>query len=73
MRYVPAMDGTGLRAFRTNIRKLRRDQVHVLLTGVQPQPMKVLFESGLAEEIGLDNFCGDVDEALARCRTLLGG
>jgi sulfate permease, SulP family len=71
MRYVPQMDGSGLRAFRIGVKKLRRDGVHVLLTGVEPQPMKVLFQSGLAEEIGLDNFCGDLDGALARCQLLL--
>ncbi len=71
MRYVPAMDGTGLQAFRTNVRKMRRDKVHVLLTGVQPQPMKVMFESGLADEIGLDYFCADAEEALALSKKLL--
>jgi hypothetical protein len=35
---------------------------------VQPQPMKVMFESGLAERIGLERFCADIDQALAAIR-----
>jgi len=71
MRYVPDIDATGLQAFRTSVRKMLRDDVRVMLTGVQPQPMKALVQSGLAEEIGLENFCPHVDEALDRCRACL--
>ena len=33
--------------------------------------MKVMFEAGLAERIGLDRFCADIDQALAAARELL--
>jgi hypothetical protein len=33
--------------------------------------MKVLFEAGLAGRIGLDQFCADIDQALAAVRELL--
>ena len=65
MRSVPAMDASGLHAFETAIEKLRRDGIEVFLTAVRPQPMKVMFEAGLAERIGLDRFCADIDQALA--------
>ncbi|MEO8044730.1 MAG: SulP family inorganic anion transporter [Spartobacteria bacterium] len=65
MRNVPAMDASGLHAFDVAIEKLRRDRVEIFLTAVQPQPMKVMFESGLAERLGLDRFCADIDQALA--------
>jgi sulfate permease, SulP family len=70
MRTVPAMDASGLHAFKLAIEKLRRDGIEILLTAVQPQPMKVMFESGLAERIGLDRFCADIDQALAAARTV---
>jgi SulP family sulfate permease len=70
MRNVPAMDASGLHAFEVAIEKLRRDRVEIFLTAVQPQPMKVMFDSGLAERIGLDHFCGDVDQALAALHRL---
>ena len=71
MRNVPAMDASGLHAFEVAIEKLRRDRVEIFLTAVQPQPMKVMFESGLAERIGLDRFCADIDQALGAVKRTL--
>jgi SulP family sulfate permease len=70
MRHVPAMDSSALHALQIAVEKMRRDSVQVLLTAVQPQPMKVLKTSGLAEEIGLENFCRSSDEALQRAQIL---
>ena len=33
--------------------------------------MKVMFEAGLAERIGLDRFCADIDQALGQVRALV--
>ncbi len=71
MRHVPTMDATGLHAFEVAVAKMQRDQVKVLLTAVQPQPMKVMLAAGLVDGIGLQNFCANIDEALDRCRRLL--
>ena len=47
---------------------MQRDQVRVLLTAVQPQPMKVMFAAGLVDRIGPENLCAKLDDALtARC------
>ena len=35
--------------------------------------MKVLYESGLADHLGLDNICPDIDASLARARVLVAG
>jgi SulP family sulfate permease len=71
MRYVPSMDGTGLHAFRTAVEKMQRDGVTIFVTGIQPQPMKVLHNSGVADLIGIENFCGNIDEALEQCNRLV--
>jgi SulP family sulfate permease len=71
MRNVPAMDATGLHAFDVAIQKLHRDGVRVFLTAVQPQPMKVMFESGLVDRLGAHKFCADIDDALARVKQVL--
>jgi len=71
MRHVPFMDVTGLRALEVACEKMRRDGVQVLITSAQPQPMKIMLASGLAGRLGLDSFCGDIDHALERSRTLL--
>jgi SulP family sulfate permease len=71
MRNVPAMDASGLHAFRVAVEKLHRDGVKILLTGVQPQPMKVMFESGFVASLGEHKFCADLDDALNTARKLL--
>jgi SulP family sulfate permease len=68
MRNVPAMDASGLHAFRVAIQKLHRDGAKIFLTAVQPQPMKVMYESGLVSWLGERKFCADLDEALAQAR-----
>lgn len=73
MRNVPAMDASGLHAFEVAIEKLHRDGVKIFLTAVQPQPMKVMFQSGLVDKLGLHKFCADIDEALAQARLRLQG
>ncbi len=72
MRHVPMMDATGLKALEVAWEKMHRDGVVVLVTAIQPQPMKVMFESGLVEHIGMDNFCANIDDALDRARKILG-
>jgi SulP family sulfate permease len=71
MRNVPAMDASGLHAFRVAIEKLHRDRVKIFLTSVQPQPMRVMFESGLVGWLGEHKFCADLDQALEAARALL--
>jgi SulP family sulfate permease len=71
MRHVPVMDASGLHALDIAIEKMERDHVRVLLTALQPQPMKVMHAAGLIDRIGLDNVCANLDEALARARALL--
>ena len=72
MRHVPMMDATGMKALEVAWEKMNRDGVSVLVTAIQPQPMKVMFESGLVDRIGMDNFCPDIDDALNRARKILG-
>lgn len=71
MRHVPAIDGTGLRALNLMFEKFQHRGTRVLLSGVQAQPMKVLYESGFIDRLGLENVCANVDTALARSRELL--
>lgn len=71
MRHVPLMDVTGLKALEVAVEKMHRDGVTVLIAGTQPQPMKIMMASGLVQLLGLDNFCGSLDQALERSRQLL--
>lgn len=71
MRNVPAIDATGLRALEIMLEKFHRRGVQLVLSGVQPQPMKVLYNSGFVDRVGLDNICANVDDALDRTHRLL--
>jgi len=73
MRNVPAMDATALHAFELAVEKMQRDGAAVLLTGVQPQPMRLLYRSGLVDKIGIEHFCAHIEEALDRAAALVDG
>lgn len=66
MRYVPAMDASGLHALELAVEKMRRDRVRILLTAVQRQPMAAMEGAGLVDLIGREHFCADLDEALSK-------
>ena len=66
MRNVPAIDGTGLRALEIMLQKFNRHSTKLVLSGLQPQPMKVLYNSGFVDKIGLDNICPNIDASLER-------
>ena len=71
MRKVPAIDATGLRALELTLDKFQRRGAQLVLSGVQPQPMKVLFQTGFVDNIGLDNICPNIDVSLERARRIL--
>jgi len=73
MRAVPAIDGSGLRALEIMLRKFTRRGTKLILSGVQPQPMKVLFNSGFVDRVGLENICADIDASLERAWEIVGG
>jgi len=71
MSHVPAMDATGLRALEIIVKKFHAQGVRILFSGLQPQPMEVLFKSGFVDRIGLHKICGDVEAALAMAKQIL--
>lgn len=70
MRNVPAIDSTGLHILRQII-KNRKRRITFILSGVQPQPLKALKQSGLAETIGKENICANIEASLKRAREIL--
>jgi SulP family sulfate permease len=71
MRNVPAMDATGLSAFRDLVRQSRREGTHVFITEIHAQPMVALARSDLFDELGEEHVLGTLDEGLERARALL--
>jgi len=71
MRNVPAIDATGLRVLNLVREKFEGCGTRMVFSGMQPQPMKVLFEGGFVDAVGLENICANIDSALERAREIL--
>jgi SulP family sulfate permease len=64
MRFVPAMDTTGLVAFEKILEELKRRKCRLILSGLQPDVWKLLDQSGLLLKIGPDNCFATTDAAI---------
>ena len=72
MRKVVAMDATGLNALEGLFDKLQKRGKHLILSGPHTQPLFAMEKSGFIDRIGHENVCGDIEDALARAREILG-
>lgn len=66
MRYVPALDSTGMRTLRDVVHRTRGDGTMVIIAEAQAQPLAALSGSGTMDELGQDNVVPTLDAALAR-------
>ncbi len=71
MRFVWALDATGMHVLEDLLRTCRRDGTGLILSGVQDQPRQALARQGLLDRIGAENVLPDIDRALDRARELL--
>lgn len=71
MRNVPVMDATGLKTLEEVVDRHHRRNTQIVLSGVQPQILKKLQATGIADKIGLDNITPHIDVALERARQIL--
>jgi len=70
MRSVPAIDASAMRNLVKMEERLEKKGIHLILSHVLEQPMRVLKkEAGLLEKIGDDNVCAHIDIALERAET----
>jgi SulP family sulfate permease len=66
LRWVPFMDITGLQTLEEVIRDLQRRKVRVMLTGANDRVSGKLRRAGIVDLIGAENFCDNLEQALAR-------
>ncbi len=66
MRSVPAIDATAMNYLEDLEEKCYKNGVTLILSHVNPQPMKVMKKSGFYGKVGRDNFCANIDEALKK-------
>ncbi|HWL39532.1 MAG TPA: SulP family inorganic anion transporter [Gemmatimonadaceae bacterium] len=70
MRDVLALDSTAMHALKDVVQRSRKEGTAVLLADVHMQPLVALTGSPLLAEIGENNLCATLDDALARARAL---
>ncbi len=66
MRSVPAMDVNALRALKHVLKSCQKKEINLILSHVQEQPLKMMQKAGFDQEVGTENFCENIDEALER-------
>jgi sulfate permease, SulP family len=73
MRFVPAMDATGLSVLEDLLRKSKKGKIDVVFSGVHAQPLKVMKEAGIIEMLGQEHFHADIKTAIIFAQQLVSG
>ena len=71
MRKVPFIDSTGVHNLQNMCRMCSQMGVKVVLSGVNPQVMKVLENAGMDDVVGKENICSHINIALKRAEEIL--
>lgn len=70
MRNVPAIDATGVEMLSKIADTCEKNNISVVFSHVNEQPMSVMEKAGFVERIGRENFCDHIDSALIRAEEL---
>jgi SulP family sulfate permease len=65
MRFVPAIDATGLSALDDLLRKAKKSKMEVIFTGVPAPTFKVMKDAGIVKLVGEDHFYWDIKTSIA--------
>ncbi|MGN1085047.1 MAG: STAS domain-containing protein, partial [Lachnospiraceae bacterium] len=71
MRGVPAIDATAMNTLRDVTNDLTNYGITVIFSHVLSQPRSIMEKSGFIAAVGAENFCENIDFALARAGQLL--
>lgn len=70
MRNVPAIDATGVETLKKIADICDKNNISVVFSHVNEQPMGIMEKSGFVDRIGRENFCSHIDTALIRAEEL---
>ncbi|MDE5697018.1 MAG: sodium-independent anion transporter, partial [Lachnospiraceae bacterium] len=70
MRSVSAIDATAMHSLEQLHEKYAKRNIQIILSHVNEQPKAVMDKAGFTREIGEENFCTHIDEALERAKKL---
>lgn len=71
MRSVPALDATALRSLEQLCESCIKQNVVVIFSHVNEQPMHIMKKSGLYDMVGAENFCEHIDAALCHASEII--
>lgn len=71
MRGVPALDATAMHSLEALYEKCKENNVQIVFSHVNEQPMKTLEKGGFVELVGAKNFCSHIDAALERASEII--
>lgn len=71
MRGVPAIDASALHLFYEILDTCKKNNITLIFSHVNEQPMKMMQKAKFDEEVGTDNFCPNIDAALLRAENII--
>lgn len=71
MRGVPALDSTAMNSLIDLWKKCKEDNITIIFSHVNEQPMNALNKAGFVEMAGKENFCSNIEESLERAEKLI--
>jgi len=71
MRYVPTIDATGINALEEVIKKTRKRDTVVMLSGVRPHLRRLLDKAGITAMLGKDMILDDFDTAVKKAQKIV--
>lgn len=70
MRGVPAVDATAMHSLELLYERCVKNNVTLIFSHVNEQPMATMEKDGFVEKVGAENFCDHIDDALARAEAI---
>ena len=70
LRYMTAIDATGLRAIEDLAHDVRSTSRVFLVSGAREQPLALMRKAHFERRLGADNYCATFDDALVRAREI---
>jgi len=71
MRKVPFMDSTGLHNLESLCRLSKKENIQIILSGVNDNVRSVLIKNGMDKKIGADNICSNIHVAIRTAELFL--
>lgn len=70
MRGVPAIDITAMNALTSLCEKCKKNGITVIISHANEQPLRAMQKAGFVKLVGKENFCENIDAAIARAEQL---